>query len=403
MALSLIRQQPQFGLLWAAQLISFIGDGVFQLAMVWWLVQKTGSGTLVGLILSVSFLPVVFLGPLAGTLADRLYPKILLIGADLVRAILIAFFAYIAYTDNLVVGHLFLLCGLLAAAGVFHSPTTLTVIPRVVPEDKIEEAMALHSIVRDLAKLVGPALGGFIMAWFSAAQAFLIDSIALVFSAILICFIKLEKPPSADSKEGIFSQLWIGLKYVKSQTILFEMLFGFGLLNLFVVPIIVLLPMTVNKVMMLGSVHLGFCEGSLALGSVITGIYFTWLFGKIKLSKLLISALGFSGLLFLLFSVNTAFAVFLCGLFLLGGCFTSVNVAVLTLYQKMVDPEMKGRFFALVETLSSALFPLSMAAAGFLTDRIGVRATYLICSFGILILSLRFSRIPKLSSIDSTP
>ena len=75
MGFGLIRQEPDFRRLWLAQFLAFIGEGIFQIALVWWLIQKTGSGTLVGLIMSVSFLPAVLVGPFAGTFADRLPPK----------------------------------------------------------------------------------------------------------------------------------------------------------------------------------------------------------------------------------------------------------------------------------------------------------------------------------------
>jgi MFS family permease len=400
MSLAIVRRRPNFGLLWAAQLISFIGEGVFQIAMLWWMVQKTKSGTIVGLILSVSYLPGVLIGPFAGTLADRVNPKILLIGADLTRALLLGVFSLMASYDSLEVWHIFLLCALLSTASIFHSPTTLTVIPKVVKPEEIEEAMALHSIVRDLARLVGPALGGMIMAYFSASQAFAINSMALVLSALLISLIALENPVAEEVKESVFTQLAEGLRYVRSQKILFSMLTGFGLLNLFVIPIMVLLPLTVDTTLKLGSMHLGICEGGLATGSVLTGLTFSKLFGGVALSKLLVRTLFSSGILFVVFAVNKVFPVFLVGLFLLGGCFTAVNIAVLTLYQKLVAPEMKGRFFALVETICFAFFPISMALAGFLADTIGLGATYGFCAAGILLLSLRFALIPGLAEYD---
>jgi MFS family permease len=155
--------------------------------------------------------------------------------------------------------------------------------------------------------------------------------------------------------------------------------------------------------MISGSVALGISEGFLALGSVFTGLMFVPLFGNIPTSRLVVRVLGFSGLLFLFFSQCVWYPVFLVALFLLGGCFTGVNVAVLTLFQRSVDPEMKGRFFALVEVLSFALFPISLAAAGVLADRIGVPWCYAVCGIGILLLTVRFARIPGLSSIDTDP
>ncbi len=435
MSFPLVYQRPEFGKLWLAQLIAFIGDGIFQIAMVMWLIHKTNSGTMVGLIISVSFLPAVLIGPFAGTLADRLPPKLLLIGADLSRALLIALFALIAHRDLLEVWHLFLICSFLATAGVFHSPTTLAVIPRLVPPEQIDGAMALHTVVRDLSKLVGPALGGFIVARWSVPVAFGCHSLALVVSAICILTMRIPERAGDTGDKQVLTQLWEGLSYVRGQETVFRMLTGFALLNLFAAQILVLLPLTVTQLLQRDSVALGICEGSLALGSVAIGFFFVQILARVPTSSLFLRSMAFSGVLFLLFAANTGFwngigglvpagvpaeaaasgagwgsrlaadapyPSFVVGLFLLGGCFAAVNIAALTIFQKIVAAEMKGRFFALVEALSYVSLPVASALAGYLADHAGIPLTYVIGGIGLLILTWRFSRIPGLSGFDRT-
>ncbi|MGM0598792.1 MAG: MFS transporter [Candidatus Rifleibacteriota bacterium] len=421
MAANVILKNAEFRLLWLAQLVSFIGEGIFQTAMIWWIIQETGSGTMVGLITSVSFLPAVIIGPFAGTLADRLQPKTLLIGADFFRACLVGTFAWMAWSGSLEVYQLFWLCGLLSASGVFHSPTTLTVIPRVLEEKDIEEAMALHTIVRDISKLAGPALGGMIIARWSVGHAFAAHSACLLISVICILIMKIPFVEHEKTGESVITQIKSGFRYVWKNKILARLLFSFGLLNLFVVPIIVLLPMSVARIfvenpnesletaivniggfMVKGSMALGISEGILAFGSVITGIFFVKLFSKVRTSRLLVRALLLNSLLFAVFAVTTDFVIFAIGMFFLGSCFTSVNVAVLSLFQKSVDPDMKGRFFALVEVLSFALFPLALAASGRLTDVIGLPGCYLICAGGVGFIAffLMFQK-KNLAELDS--
>jgi len=400
MALHILTKQRNFGLLWLAQLVSFIGEGIMQTAMIWWVISKTGSGTAVGFIMSVSFLPAVLIGPFAGTLADRLPAKLLLIGADLFRALLVGSVAVMAWHDQLSIPLLLAMCGMLAAAGVFHSPTTLTVIPRVVPPECMEEAMALHTIVRDISKLAGPAIGGAIIARWSVAEAFAAHAACLVLSSICISVMSMAAREVNPDQESVFQQLAAGLRYVRERRVLRDILIGFGSLNLFAVPIVVLLPLSIRNTFALNAFELGVSEGVLALGSVLTGLAFVRLFSSVRTSVLLVRMLGMSGLLFAFFAWNSSFALYLIALFLLGGCFTAVNVAVLTLFQRTVDPDMKGRFFALVEVLSFALIPLSMAAAGTLSDKIGIAASYKICAAGILWLTWRFAHIEGLTSLD---
>ena len=396
-----------------------MGEGIFHTAMVWWVIEKTGSGTLVGLIMSITFLPAVILGPLAGTLADRLYPKILLIGSDAARAFLMIFFTWMAFSGTMLPNHLFILCGLLSAAGVFNSPTTMATIPRVVPGDRMEEAMALHTIVRDLSKLIGPAVGGIIIAHYSVGHAFAVNVLCLVFSIICEVLMDVGEKPPGDADETIWHQLKAGLGYVRRSPVLFQLLMAIGFLNLFVVPVLVLIPLSIESVFSIvlpgteetavsllwfsinGGEALGVSQTSLALGSVLAGLFFARLFRKVPTNKLLLGVLLFNALLFGVFGVNSSFLVFVIGLLLLGGCFTAVNVAVLTLFQKVVDPEMKGRFFALVEVISSVFFPIALAATGFLSDRYGVSFCYLVCAAGIVFISLRLATIRELATISS--
>ncbi|GAB4269483.1 MAG: MFS transporter [Candidatus Rifleibacteriota bacterium] len=419
MSKNIILRNAEFRLLWLAQLVSFIGEGIFQTAMIWWVIQKTGSGTIVGLITSMSFLPAVLIGPFAGTFADRLQPKTLLIGADAFRAALMGFFALSAWNETLEVNQLFWLCGLLSASGVFHSPTTLTVIPRIMEEKEIDEAMALHTIVRDISKLAGPALGGMIIARWSVGHAFGAHSACLLLSVILVSIMKIPRIEREENGESVVAQLKAGFGYVWRERVLAKLLLGFGFLNLFVVPIIVLLPMTIAKVFVTtttknldvaivnfggysikGSLALGISEGILAFGSVLTGVFFVKLFSRIPTSRLLIKALIVNAGLFGLFAVNNNYAIFSLGLFFLGGCFTSVNVAVLSLFQKSVIPEMKGRFFALVEVVSFALFPISLAASGKMTDMMGLPGCYFVCAAGILGITIFLQLQKDLSQLD---
>lgn len=418
---SILVKNYQFRLLWLSQLTTFIGEGIFQTAMIWWVIQQTGSGTMVGLITSMSFLPAVLIGPFAGTLVDRMNPKILLNGANLSRALFMVIFGYIALIGALEVNMLFVLCALVSAFGVVDSPTILICVPRVVEESEMEESMALITIVRDISRLAGPAIGGLIIARWSVGHAFGGNAICLLLSALCVWLVNLGKVERADNSESIFVQLKAGLKYVWERSILFKLLVSFGLLNLFVVPIIVLLPLTISEVFLQGvsaeaegaiintgfielrgSVALGIANGILALGSVITGLFFVKIFSGVKNSKLLIGALFVNVSIYAAFGFNESFLLFCVGLVMLGACFTSVNVALLSLFQKTVDPDMKGRFFALVEVLSFALFPLALSGAGTLSDIIGVKGCYMICAAGVLVITIFLYMQKDLPSLDDS-
>src|SRR3712207_6755474 len=154
---SLLRND-RFVRLWVGQGISFAGDAISMVALVVLVVQITGSASAVGGALVARLLPTLA-SPLAGVLADRLDRRIVLVASDLARAVLVL---GMVFTRDLLV--LYVLAFLMGLARTFFNPTIRAAFPGVVGEGDLTRANALVNATYSLSIMVGPALGGLLVA-----------------------------------------------------------------------------------------------------------------------------------------------------------------------------------------------------------------------------------------------
>lgn len=392
---------PKFGLLWFAQLFVYIGDAIFNTALVWWFLSKNLAGANIGLVLSLASLPAVVLGPFAGTLVDLINPKCTIIIADICRAFLVLYFAYLSSLDIINTNFVYLLIILFSIFGVFHGPATLSVIGKFVNSNDLNRAMAIHSINRDISKLIGPSICGIIIANLSISSAFKTFAVLLIVAVIMILLIPFPSKNAQFNKINFFSELKEGFIYVHKQSTVSKMLIMLGFLNFFVIPIVLFIPLSVKHLFNKGSYELGLSESLLALGSIFVGFTYEYLFVHFSINKVLFYLITLSGFVYILIGSFSSFGLFLGFLFVLGICFAAVNITMLTYFQRKIKDEMKGRFFSLVEVISYITFPVSLAFFGYFSDYVSVKYLYFICGFSIVIISCIFNKLLNNANFDN--
>jgi MFS family permease len=165
--------------------ISVVGDFVYSVALVVFVLDRTGSAAWVSAAAVARLVPYVLLGPLAGVLADRVDRRRLMVALDVVQAALLAAMALVVATDGPVIVAI-ALAGLSSSASVPYRAAAVATTPRLVPEDDLAAANAAESIVAQAAWFVGPALGAALVAAFGVGWAFLVDAGTFVVAALLV-------------------------------------------------------------------------------------------------------------------------------------------------------------------------------------------------------------------------
>src|SRR5215213_5495906 len=195
--------------LWAGQAISFVGDAVSMVALVILVVQLTGSGSAVGGALVALLLP-TFASPLFGVLADRFDRRAVLVASDLARALLVL---GLVFARDLAT--IYVLVFLMGLARTVFNPTVRAAFPSVVGGGDLTRANALIGGTFSTSIMLGPALGGLLVASIGVNAAFLADAVTYLISAALLSTVPLPRPRrESEEEEGFVRELRSGFGYL---------------------------------------------------------------------------------------------------------------------------------------------------------------------------------------------
>lgn len=216
--LELLRGNRGFRFLWLGQVVSQMGDW-FDTIAVYTIALRLGSTRSVALIMVARFLPSVIMGPLSGVVADRFSRRSIMIGADLLRAVVVLGFLFIRRPDQMWL--VYVLTVMQLAFSAFFEPAKTAAIPSIVSDGELLSANAIASVTWSAMLTLGAALGGFVAGWFGTNVAFILDSLTFVASALLIASVRFPKrPPREKAKLTIGKALGVtdtieGARYVK--------------------------------------------------------------------------------------------------------------------------------------------------------------------------------------------
>jgi hypothetical protein len=388
-----------FRFLWAGMTISMIGDGIYLVAIAWQVLQienRPGALALVGIAWS---LPQVVLVLASGALSDRLDRRLLMISGDVIRFFAIGTLGVLSLSGQLTIPIVLLLVLVYGAGQAVFQPSFQSITPVIVPPDLLVQANSLAQLVRPFAMtLIGPLVGGLLVALFSPGVAFLVDAGTFVFSAVMILLMQTRHhATSGEEGSGSFlGEIAEGLRYVRRSRWLLIAMVG-ATVSLLAVwgPWETLVPIVVKNDLGGEASSLGFVFGAGGVGAVVaagyfgqrgtlprrpvTAMYLAWALG-------MFGTAGFG----LVTSVWQAMAV----AFMTEGSIAYLVVVWVTLVQRLVPDRLLGRVFALDWMISTMGVPLSFAITGPTAEAIGHDATLVLAGVvgGLATIAFMFVR-----------
>jgi MFS family permease len=207
----LLRQNPNVRWLWLGQVVSQLGDWFNVVAVYALLLDLTGSGTAVAVMMVVQQLPIGLVGPAAGVLVDRMDRRRVMIAADLVRAAVLPGLLLVRRPED--VWLTYVLVGVAVVATAFFEPARSAILPAVATRDELLPANALSSATWSAMLAVGAALGGAIVALVGRDIAFLVNAFSFLASAVFIARIRLPRAAPLATHAGD-AGLLDGLGYI---------------------------------------------------------------------------------------------------------------------------------------------------------------------------------------------
>ena len=363
-------RSPAFLRFWVGLSISYVGDQFTTIALIWFVMQLTGSGVAISLVLLCFQLPSMVTGPLLGAILDRLSPRVVMGMDNCARALLIGAIPVLSWAGMV---QLWQIAALALVAGMLSPATTVgmrVLLPHLVPEDALPRANALASTSLQFAYLVGPVLAGILVTHVGGAYALLLDAGSFLLMGLLVFSLPLPaasgshaEPTKASATKtsglGGFALLLRTkeLRLLTSLTVVF--FFSYG-------PLEAALPLFSDRILQAdaqgyGLLWTGFGVGAL-VGALCTNVVATRV--RPGISQPLIAILwgGFLCPLLLFHSLPLAL---LC--LALGGCSWAPYVPIeASLLQRLIEPSMRGQVFGTRLALTTAAAPLGTLVGGLL-------------------------------------
>jgi MFS family permease len=372
--------------LWIGQGASFIGDAVSMVALVVLVVQVTGSASAVGGALVARLLPTIA-SPLAGVIADRVDRRIVLVASDLARAVLVL---GLVFARDLAT--IYVLVFLMGLARTVFNPTVRAAFPSVVGGGDLTRANALISGTFSTSIMVGPALGGLLVASIGVDAAFLADAVTYLVSAILLSTVPLPHPRRESEEEaGFVRELRSGFGYLLGTRVPLAIVVGAFLTILTINATVPAEVFLAKETFGAGDVGYGLLVslwgGGMVLGSAMMAV----LGNRINLVLLYFLSIFMGASALVGTGLAPAFILALGALTVEGAATGIDNVATDTILQKRVPEAFLGRVFSIRFLAYSAGEALAYPLGGLLVDTVGPRSTYILAGIataaaGLLVL-----------------
>lgn len=418
-----IWRNKDFMLLFLGGLVSRIGNGIHNIALVWLVLELTGSGTATGTILLLSTLPGVLVGPFGGLIADRVNRKLLIVGNDFLRGIIVIWLGWTIYIDQSGFFILGIATVLMSISGSFFNPAIGAVLPTIVYDENLEKANSLENISMNFTQIIGAALGGILIGFLGMAGAFFFNGISFIISGISELFINIPAiKKEIATKTSFFADFKYGLEYIYNRKVIFSLFIVFLFLNfLFSGLYAVALPYIYNQLLKVNSIFFGIAKSVFPAGAIIGSVLINYYVIKNHRQFLAVLLMVQSGLLITIglpispfalirFSTDTIYYILLF-IFLLTGIFNAlINIPLMTLLQRLIPDNLRGRIMGLLGTLTQGLIPISMGLTGIVLDKIppyllfilsGTLSVLISSSIMVLPIFNEFSAIAKLEGKET--
>lgn len=410
--MELLRSNRSFRQLWLGQVVSQLGDWFDTIAVYTIVLNLTGSGRAVGLVLVARFLPTFFIGPLSGVIADRFSRRWIMIISDLLRAVTVLGFLLVRRADQMWL--VYTLTVFQLAFSAFFEPAKTAAIPSIVSDRELVPANAIASVTWSAMLTLGAAVGGLITGWFGTDAAFILDSLTFVGSAVLVATVRFPpRPARQKSKITIAKALGItdtieGVRYVKKRPRVLALLLvkpAWGLGG----GILTLLAVFGEKIFPVGgstATGIGVLFAARGIGTAVGPIAARRLAGDVprRMQTSIGIAFLIGGAFYIAFGSARNF-LFALVVLLIAHCGGSILWVFSTvLLQQSVEDQFRGRVFA----AELALLTLTMAAsnyfAGEMMDRfhfsprtvtIAIGCIFLIPGIIWLLTEKRWGREPR--------
>ncbi len=397
--------ERDFTLLWIGQFISQIGDKFYAIALAWWVLERTKSPWMMGMLMTASVLPGLIVGPLAGGCIDRWNRKRILVLTDIIRGVSVFGVAVLAGLGQLRIEYIFGVAVIISVAAAFFNPTVAAVIPQLVPKEQLARANSLSQLIDGVTKVMGPLAGALVVGWLGFTPVFMINGLSFLIAAGLTVLMKRALAPTGPTGRTITADVQSGLRFIVNNNQVRVVLIIIGLAHLNVGGLAVIVPMLAKGLSGSGITNLGLLEMMVGAGMIAGSLLFGlqkrrtvgghWLFGAMTVmgSSFLIIGAGLGNKV-------TAVGPFMVLMTLIGGSIAVASIYWTAILQSNVPNEMAGRVFSIAVTLGNTTLPVAYGLYGGLLSFAPIAVVLGTSGVGLILITLLLGVLYRRSSLQ---
>ncbi len=385
-----------FRLFWAGQSVSAVGSWMQSVGLSWLVLELTNSPFRLGLVSALQFGPVLLFSAGAGVVVDRTPKRRLILSTQVALMLPALALAGLTWTGGIRYWHVATLAGLIGLVNALDMPSRQSFLVEMVGREDLLNAIALNSATFNAARVVGPALGGLLIAQYGTAVAFLLN--ALSFVAVVACLYLVRAGSEARPRRGttIREEFLDGVRYATRTPIVALILGLVFAVSTFAMNHGVLVPLFAREVLRQGVHEFGLLMASLGVGAVTGAVLLATLgYGRPPLAAIVVPGLGVAlGILGLAFVRHFALAAVV--LFVVGAMQIVFQNGCNTIVQMTVPDELRGRVMGVYMMVFAGATPVGASLIGLVAEGVGVPAACAVggglALVGVLIQLTRWQR-----------
>jgi DHA3 family macrolide efflux protein-like MFS transporter len=390
------------------QIVSLVGSALVQFALVWYVTKQTGSATVLATATTAALVPNILLGPFVGALVDRWNRKLVMIIADFVVALATVVLAVLFSTGAIQIWHIIAILLTRSAAGVFQGPARTAATTLMVPKEHLSRLGGVNQAVDGMINVFSPALGALLLELLPMQGVLAVDiATAAIAISLMIFLVKVPQPKATPKStkvtpRSLMADVREAAHYIVTWPGLLLLILMASLLNMFLAPGGNLLPLHVTSFFGKGVQELAWLQVATGAGGIVGGLVLgVWGGFKRRVWTVLMGIIGI-GVGMLTFGLIPAnrYAWSLVGMGTVGLMASLANGSLGPLLQTKVPPEVQGRVFMLLSSLTLAMMPVGLFLSAPIADHFGTEVSYIVGGSACLIIGFFGLMDKRVNTLD---
>src|ERR1700737_1154047 len=378
-------QHRNFQLFIGGQLVSLIGSWMQSTAQQWLIYKLTGSVVLLGIFAFANQVPMLFLASVGGYVGDRYNRHRGVIVTQTILMALAFVLSGLTLTHRIDKWELVVLACLAGGVNAFDVPIRQSFFVHMVGKGDLSNAIALNSSIFNGARVVGPAVAGFAIAWLGEGWCFFVNGLSFVAVIVALLAMRLERTEIKKSSESPLQSFLQGIRFAMGDAPIRSSLLLLSTLSFFGLQYAVFLPIYAQDILHGGARTLGFLMSAAGVGAVLGALHFAARTEYSGLARWIAITCTTAAVGIMIFSQSRIFWLSAVTLFFVGYSATSQMAATNTLIQNRVPDYLRSRVMAVYATLYLGVQPVGALFAGMIAKQIGVTRTMTV--FGAIVLA----------------